>query len=205
MKQFFLWTSILIGLAMSARAEPDAVAQWLMNEPVTLWDRGMERAQRVAKDAGRVVVDDLGVAWIYTRYHWDNNEIDINLDVDEFPSPLTHELCNQTRRSFMAEIAGSALKPAVIPAGSDLAAAAAAGVDPGLLERKKGELGRALLHDLINQWFSHDGITSSNRDENLAEKLARIIFVKVSLRNNNGGIECRERIMTFDAPSKPFD
>ena len=139
----FLWTSILIGLAMSARAEPDAVAQWLMNEPVTLWDRGMERAQRVAKDAGRVVVDDLGVAWIYTRYHWDNNEIDINLDVDEFPSPLTHELCNQTRRSFMAEIAGSALKPAVIPAGSDLAAAAAAGVDPGLLERKKGELGRA--------------------------------------------------------------
>ena len=62
-----------------------------------------------------------------------------------------------------------------------------------------------LAHIVIGGWFSHNGFQRTNRDEELEEKLARIIYVKVTLRNADGGIECRERIMTFDAPSKPLD
>ena len=66
-------------------------------------------------------------------------------------------------------------------------------------EEKAGEL----AHGAIGWWFRHKGFERKSRDEELEEKLARIIFVAVRLKNNDGGITCRDRITAFDAPSKP--
>ena len=63
-----------------------------------------------------------------------------------------------------------------------------------------------MLKQRIDGWFSHYGFVLKNRDEELAEKMSRIIFVKVGLLNKDeykGEFSCRDRIMTFDAPSKP--
>ncbi len=152
-----------------------------MNEPVTLWDWGMARAEQEAKEAGRVA-DELGVGLIWVSYNWDNNEIDFNLHILDVLSPITHELCNRTRRAFIADIAGA----------SDWH-----------LERE-GDLVRSILHTTIHQWFSHEGFVRLERDENLAEELTRIMFVGVRLRGSASSIECRARIMEFDAPSKPI-
>ena len=61
----------------------------------------------------------------------------------------------------------------------------------------------------IDRWFSHLGFARADRDEGLAEKLARIIFVEVFLNSDDhiddiSRITCKERIMTFDAPSRPL-
>ena len=57
----------------------------------------------------------------------------------------------------------------------------------------------------IRQWFTHEGFQNKNRDENLEEKMSRIIFVQVQMTKGGGsGISCRDRILTLDALSKPL-
>ena len=185
MRRITLVAALLASFTSIVRAEPGPIGQWLMNQPVTLWDIGMMRAEEAAKDAGHVA-DDLGTGLIWAQYNWDNNEIDISLHVIDALIPITHERCNQTRRSFIADIVGAV---------------------PFHLEREENLVHEILLGQ-IDSWFSHHGFQAGDRDEELAEKLARIIFVKVSLSKvdadgNTQAITCRERIMTFDAPSMP--
>ena len=170
--------AILCCLIIPARAEPGPVGKWLMSEPLTLWDYGMMNIERDAKQAAENIKKTGGrwIAWV--RYSWDNNEIDITLFVVDFKGTITHETCNDTRRSFLAELLNAY----------------------GLYsEEKAGEL----AHQAISWWFSHKGFESKSRDEKLEENLARIVFVAVRLRKDNSGITCRDRITPFDAPSKP--
>ena len=51
MKRLLLLTMALIVLAMPVRAEPGPIGNWLMNEPVTLWDWGMMRMKEAAQEA----------------------------------------------------------------------------------------------------------------------------------------------------------
>ena len=164
MRRIMLVAALLASLTSIASAEPGPIGQWLMNEPLTLWDIGMMKAEEAAKDAGRVA-DDLGTGLIWAQYNWDNNEININLHVINALIPITHERCNQTRRSFIADIVGSV---------------------PFYLETEEN-LVRKILHDLIDSWFSHHGFRAGDRDEKLVEKLARIIFVEVSLSKADAG------------------
>ena len=173
---------VLVALAMPVRAEPGPIGNWLMNEPVTLWDWGMMRMEQAANNAASFAASDDGNGGIWVTYDWDNNEIEIGLAVFNVSHTLTHELCNETRRAFIADIVGAT---------------------PDLIERQEGAV-RLGLHLLIGQWFSHHGFQRGSPDEELAEKLARIIFVSAKLIGDGSSIECRERIMTFNAPSKPL-
>ena len=169
---------LLCCLMTPARAEPGPVGKWLMNEPLTLWDHGMMNMDRDAEQAAEDIKKTDGRWRAWARYDWDNNEIEVALDVAGFDGTATHDTCNDTRRSFLAALLGA----------YDLYS-----------EEKAGEL----AHQAIGWWFAHRGFQSNSRDEKLEAKLARIVFVAVRLQARDGGITCRDRITTFDAPSKP--
>ena len=64
-----------------------------------------------AKEAAEEASDEtshLGSASGFARYHWNHNEIDINLNVWpvlEIDQPsLTHALCKDIRRAFIGEL-----------------------------------------------------------------------------------------------------
>ena len=61
------------------------------------------------------------------------------------------------------------------------------------------------IHATMSEWFSHEGFVSKARDDKIGEKMARIVFVQVGLANDGGRIECRDRITSFDAPSRPLN
>ena len=173
-------TPLVVTLALPSRAEPGPIGGWLMNEPLTLWDRGMMRAREEADRAGKRVARDAGKGgWALTSYNWEDNEIEIRLIVIGFHGNVSHENCNIARRSFISELTGYSIQ-------------------------RDAALVRKYLPEQISAWFSHIGFQSKTRDKKLGEKMARIIFVRVILRGNEGAITCKERIVTFDAPSKPF-
>ena len=99
--------ALLCCLMTPARAEPGPIGNWLMSEPLTLWDHGMMNMEREAKQtAAEIKTSDTG--WIaLVRYDWDNNEIGINLIVVGFIGAISHEACNEVRRSFLAKFLGA--------------------------------------------------------------------------------------------------
>ncbi len=182
--------AVLITLNTSAHAEPGPVGHWLMNQPLTLWDYGMMRARERADDAAKRVAEQLDAQEVgaWTFYNWENNEITVSVTVQNFPEELSHANCNTVRRLFIARMIG------IVPAW-------------GSATRRGAAI--PLIHHAIGQWFSHDGFVRRDRDEQLSEKLARIVFVGVALISgsdspDSNGLYCRARIVDHDAPSKPY-
>ncbi len=176
---------------LQSSAEPGPIGNWLMSQPVTLWDRGMDAINDEARDMYDVESEEwllgapveLWAAW--AGYHWDNNEIEISALFRDVQDNIfiDHEWCNYVRRRVIEQVLGIATL-----SGMDEAAT---------------ESWMDIATQIIDQWFSHDGFRR-DRDEDLGAKLARIIFVKVKLQPVDGsGIECRDRITSLDAPSKP--
>ncbi len=177
----------LILSALSARAEPGPIGQWLMNEPLTLWDHGMMKAGDEADEAAERVAEklDVEVTGTFVDYIWDDNEINIQMAVRDFPRDLSHANCNEVRQSFIGELIG---------------------LGPSWTEHDESI---SLMYYKIGDWFSHVGFQSGDRDQELAEKLARIIFVRVLLIGGTSlfesdGLSCRDRIVKHDAPSQPY-
>ena len=78
------------------------------------------------------------------------------------------------------------------------------GVPEGMTETQAPADCLFAISDEVGRWFSHSGYREGDRDEDLGEKLARIVFVKVLMHREAGpGIQCRNRITSLDAPSKP--
>ena len=150
-----LVAAALLGLvAMPAHTEPGPIGAWLMKEPLTLWDIGMIRAGDKAEKAGKSVGAHRGSAsYGWADYNWDNNEIDLEMSILGFTDTLSHENCNEIRRYFIMSMA------------------------PGSGSLNADETSKSLLYDNIGEWFSHRGFKKETRDDDLAEKLARIIFV----------------------------
>ena len=176
-------------MASPAGAEPGPIGKWLMAQPLTLWDIGMIRATDSAKWASDLVKSEteseigkgpLAGPFAGASYDWNNNEIDIYLSILDYRGEMTHEKCNELRGLFL-----DGLGRYIRALGED--------------KWRNGILSQ------IYKWFSHRGFKSDSRDEDLAEKMSRIIFVQVEMRNRfKTGISCRDRILTLDAPSKPF-
>ena len=164
-----------------AGAEPGPIGLWLMEQPLTLWDIGMTRAGDQARRASDGIPTKSGMpAFAWAKYDWGNNEIDIHLSILNYRGDMTHEQCNELRGSFLDGL--------------------------GLYPRSFGEdEWRDGILSQIRRWFSHVGFQIKSRDKNLAEKMSRIIFVQVKMSKGGGsGISCRDRILSLDAPSKPF-
>ena len=183
-------TATLISLAMYAHAEPGPIGQWLMNDPLTLWDHGMMRAENEADEAAQRVAKklDIQVTGAWTGYSWDDNEITIGMTVRNFAEELSHANCNEVRRFFIAELIG---------------------LGPSWGSATQQDASISYMHYKIGDWFSHMGFQRGDRDEELSEKLARIIFVRVSLMSGSNlsesdGLYCRARIVKHDAPSQPY-
>lgn len=51
---------LVVSISTYSLAEPGPIGRWLMNEPLTLWDRGMMRAREEAAEAGKIVVRNVG-------------------------------------------------------------------------------------------------------------------------------------------------
>ena len=173
----------------SLNAEPGPIGRWLMNTPVTLWDRGMDAMDEKAKGlheleplswlpAGMKILG----AWVH--YDWDNNEIDIFALFPDTPEVyIDHEWCNTVRTRVISRVTG---------------------FPEGMTETLVTDDGSFAISDVVGGWFSHSGYQEGDRDEALGEKLARIVFVEVLMQRNAGpGIQCRDRITSLDAPSKP--
>ncbi len=171
---------LAFGLATRSLAEPGPIGRWLMDQPVSLWDQGLSRMQERAKDATASMSQNMKIsAFAVLRYDWDNNEIGINVFVVDNFNPGTHENCNKHRRSFIQGLMG---------------------VPPEHLNQQTAE---TIFPVQVDLWFSHFGYKKNSRDEKLAEKLSRIIFVQVRLTAKDRIVICRDRILSFDAPSKP--
>ena len=163
-----------------AASEPGPIGQWLMNEPMSLWDKGMFVADRAARDAAQYVGAHRGKRVSGSAgYSWEDNEITLYFNVTGFNAAVTHEKCNELRRYFIGYMSYGAHS-----------------------DRFQGQQARKQIAVAVSDWFSHEGYQSSGRDKRLGEKLARIIFVRVSLWNKAESITCRDRITVSDAPSK---
>lgn len=168
-------------LAMPARAEPGPIGRWLMEEPYSLWDRGMEKASEATHRAIIELANDPGATLSGSAYYdWDDNEITLQASVHYWGGDLSHEDCNRMRRGLLRQMVG-------VPVSS---------------EDFESE-----VYTIISYWFSHFGWQRVNRDEELAMKMARIMFVSFTFFRPGllEGITCRARITETDAPSKPFN
>lgn len=180
MRAILLVACVLV--AGSVKAEPGPVTRWLMDEPLTLWDWGMHQAKRESKQAAEYVWKDFGEKGFVlggAYYDWDNNEITLWVVDLNYAAETNHENCNKVRRAFIA---------ALIARNYSL---------------KNADAALSALRIKIDRWFSHFGYENNERDNKLVEKMSRIIFVETQLSNTDRKITCRERIMEFDAPSKP--
>lgn len=176
-----------------AKAAPGPIGQWLMDQPVTLWDRGMDAMDDEAKSLYDIDSDEWlvgGTVKLFlagAHYHWDNNEIQIGtwfrgVEDEIF---IDHNWCNYVRHRVIERVLGIATR-----SGMDEAAA---------------EIWTDAATEIIADWFSHAGFQNTDRDKVLGAKMARIIFVQVGISADFGsGIQCRDRIMSLDAPSKPL-
>ena len=181
---------VVLLAASPAAAEPGPIGNWLMSQPLTLWDKGMMAMREDAREAAKAVAAEKGTThWITVAYDWKDNEIEVSFSVWGFGGELSHQHCNQTRRAFIFGLIGYR---------TDL---------------DENEISRGRATGQIRTWFSHIGFVRKNRDKDLEKKLARIIFVKTALYRSpklttvssfKPSIECRARLTVSDAPSRPF-
>ncbi len=205
--------AVVVALAWPARAEFNPAVRWLMNQPVSLWDRGMDRMEegvdRAANDLRRLYYQELfarigikngdKISFAGSRsLDWENNEILIGLSVigipfaaSRPPRPPDHKICNTVRQFFLSILMfGQWHFPSRRPAPSTKKLAVKA-------------------HGIIALWFSHIGYKNNFRDKKLEAKLARMVFVQANIYGRNGegrfrSFTCKARITEWDAPSKPL-
>lgn len=175
-------------------AEPGPIGTWLMNEPVTLWDRGMDALEERAREAHERVGRAHEIAMYSGAYYdWDNNEISIVMAFSQVQeSEVTHDGCNARRFVAITEISDLGRWWRESPRHVDIDGTGYGGEG----EPPKTEwLTNKWIPDQVSGWFSHNGYRAGDRDEELGAKLARIIFVEVTMLTAPGeGISCRDRI-----------
>lgn len=99
--------ALAVMLAGPVGAEPGPIGRWLMDQPVTLWDRGMDRALMEAKEAAKHTGPrpPRTVREGHAYYDWNANEIVLRMDVFGEAGADTHERCNELRRRFLSALA----------------------------------------------------------------------------------------------------
>ena len=192
-------------LSMQLNAEPGPIERWLMDEPVSLWDRGMDAMEESTRIAYQAISEkhDLDAATNSPRlsYDWDRNEIEIEMVLvrkEGWAFPLmTHGACNKVRADAIIWIVGYGTA-----------------VELGISRSSYDTIVKDHAPLQIASWFSHRGFSRTSRDMELEEKLAEIIFVEVTMRKpytrateifgQGDGISCRDRITSLEAPSRPL-
>ena len=76
MRKLIIVLAVVCSTAMTTKAEPGPVAQWLMNEPASKWDVGMLRLKEYVIRLKKPKL--LSEPSKYVEYHWNENRIDIS-------------------------------------------------------------------------------------------------------------------------------
>ena len=78
-----------LALGTPLRAEPGPIGEWLMDQPVSLWDMGMTRIRQDAQRASGYLLKDAQLEGVPDAYYdWGANEIVIGLSLPFIPSCL---------------------------------------------------------------------------------------------------------------------
>lgn len=160
----------------SSFAEPGPTVQWLMNAPVTLFDRGMDRLQTIAKEISeyRPIMAKFPVKnpqiFSEAEYSFDDNEIVIRLSVYAAEWSPTINECKDIRGAVQFLILA------------------------GYSDAKNFNEGKA-ANVFLGAIFSHNGWREKMRDNDLGSKLAQITFIEVDLNGkDSAGVNCIGRI-----------
>ena len=168
-------------------AEPGKVVNWLMNEPLTLWDMGMIRIEQAAEKASAQM--NLEYEDVAVHYLWDKNEIIVSFFGRFAEGHATHDKCNEVRRSIIGDMTKLNIK---------------------FISRLSDSMLQRLLTGSVNEWFSHKHFRTEGRDKKLGEKMSNKIYIEVMLLSAPGpkgivesAIRCNGKILSLDAPSQP--
>lgn len=173
--------------ASQSHAEPGPTTNRLMNEPISLWDWGMFRIEQMRESATKVIKGVHKLDFIAdSSYSWDNNEITISFfhvnfnDSDTPPIEAKEEKCREIRHTALQTLAPMYLLAS--PSQGN--------------PQDKIELAAKLA---LEDWFSHPGgYQSSERGNDVGQRLARITYVEVRIFDEDKAVTCRGRISEWE-------
>ena len=175
MRYFRRVSKCLLGLVLMssyAWAEQSAEVKWLMNDPVTIFDLGMKRADEALHKAVDDLIaghDDILEAssshFASAQYAYGQNSIELTIGavLAEAAKAPSAERCQRLvndlqDRLLMAE----SIIDQRLPQGP-----------PRTSEQKAGSL--------VARWFSHQGFERTNRPAGIDDKIASLIQIKAQV------------------------
>ena len=175
MRYFRRVSECLLGLVLMssyAWAEQSAEVKWLMNDPVTIFDLGMKRADEALHKAVDDLIaghDDILEAssshFASAQYAYGQNSIELTIGavLAEAAKAPSAERCQRLvndlqDRLLMAE----SIIDQRLPQGP-----------PRTSEQKAGSL--------VARWFSHQGFERTNRPAGIDDKIASLIQIKAQV------------------------
>lgn len=152
-----------------AHAEPGPTINWLLSKPVSLFDWGMFKLEGEANRASQIAKEELGIRSLFTTtsYNWEDNRIYINAFNavrGQNLEPATNEKCEEIWNALINNL---------------------------ILDYNEDRVGRAA--SVLDSLFSHEGYAETDRDEELGQKMSRIVYVSVTIVGQPG-VYCEGRI-----------
>jgi hypothetical protein len=165
----------LILISSQAWAEQSAEVKWLMNDPVTIFDLGMKRADEALHKA----VDDLiqghdeilataSSRFASAQYAYGQNSIELTVGavVAEGAKTPTAEGCQKLVNDLQDRLL-------IAESVTDQRRDRLAKGPPRTVEEKAGSL--------VARWFSHQGFERTNRPAGIDDKIASLIQINAQL------------------------
>jgi hypothetical protein len=178
MRYFFSVSNALLCLVLMsshARAEQSAEVKWLMNDPVTIFDLGMKRADESLHKA----VDDLIAAhddiletassrFASAQYAYGQNSIELSVGafLGEGAKSPTAERCQKLVNDVQDRL---------------LIGEAVADQRRQQLAQEPPRTTEARAASLVARWFSHQGFERANRPAGIDDKIASLIQIKAQV------------------------
>jgi hypothetical protein len=189
MRTFFGVLLLFISANTTAEANPPPTISFLMNEPVTMFDRGMDRIrdeltqlrrQYLDKDQGKICVydgciqlpDDVELMGVFPDYEFDKGRLTLTLmtksryEKSKSESDLQNK-CAAALNVFQQNVLSHVFSVPALPARAPH--------QPWMIERIIGYL---------SGWFSHHDFDRSGRPSDIGETILKVLRLEVI---TNGG------------------
>ena len=171
----------LIGISSYAWAEPSADVKWLMNDPVTIFDLGMKRADEALHEAVNDLIaahDDIletsSSHFASAQYAYGQNSIELTVGavLAEGAKVPAAERCQKLVNDLQDRL---------------LVAESVADQRRQRLSQEPPRATEAKATSLVARWFSHQGFERTNRPAGLDGKIAGLIQVNAEIFLHSDG------------------
>ncbi len=177
MRYFWNSSKVLLCLVMIssyAWAEPSADVKWLMDDPVTIFDLGMKRADETLHEAVNDMIaahDDILVGssshFASARYAYGQNSIELTVGafLAEGVKAPTAERCQKLVNDLQDRLL----------------------IAEAVTDQRRQQLAQpprtseARAASLVARWFSHQGFERTNRPAGLDNKIASLMQINAEL------------------------